>query len=117
MPWTKTRADLALATLAEVIQKLSGYAVLAILARHFDQPRMGKLFFAMALASVIAAGTELGTSRYLVRAVATGPEAALRRLGEVVALRAPLALGAFLLLAAGRSGSASPPGSADRRRW
>src|SRR6266511_5061708 len=101
MPWTKTRADLALATLAEVIQKLSGYAVLAILARHFDQPRMGKLFFAMALASVIAAGTELGTSRYLVRAVATGPEAALRRLGEVVALRAPLALGAFLLLAAG----------------
>jgi O-antigen/teichoic acid export membrane protein len=101
MPWTKTRADLALATLAEVIQKLSGYAVLAILARHFDQARMGELFFAMALASVIAAGTELGTSRYLVREVATGPAAALRRLGEVLALRTPLALGGFLLVAAG----------------
>jgi O-antigen/teichoic acid export membrane protein len=101
MPWTKTRADLALATLAEVIQKLSGYAVLAILARHFEQARMGQLFFAMALASVIAAGTELGTSRYLVREVATGPAVALRRLGEVLALRTPLALGGFLLVAAG----------------
>jgi O-antigen/teichoic acid export membrane protein len=101
MPWTKTRADLALATLAEVIQKLSGYAVLAILARHFDQARMGQLFFAMALASVIAAGTELGTGRYLVREVATGPAAALRRLGEVLTLRTPLVVGGFLLVAAG----------------
>lgn len=101
MQWTKTRADLALATGGEVVQKLSGYAVLAILARHFDKASMGQLFFAMALTSVIAAATELGTGRYLVREVATGPEAALRRLGEVVALRAPLVAGAFLLLALG----------------
>ena len=101
MQWTKTRADLALATGGEVVQKLSGYAVLAILARHFDKAAMGRLFFAMALTSVVAAATELGTGRYLVREVATRPEAALRRLGEVIALRAPLALGAFLLLAAG----------------
>jgi len=103
MQWTKTRADLALATGGEVVQKLSGYAVLAILARHFDKAAMGRLFFAMALTSVVAAATELGTGRYLVREVATRPEAALRRLGEVIALRAPLALGAFLLLAAGVS--------------
>jgi O-antigen/teichoic acid export membrane protein len=99
MHWSKTRVDLALATGAEVVQKLAGYAVLAILARHFEKADMGRLFFAMALTSVIAAATELGTGRHLVREVAVRPEVALRRLGEVVALRAPLIIGAFLLLA------------------
>src|SRR6185312_2282216 len=99
MHWSKTRVDLALATGAEVVQKLAGYAVLAILARHFEKADMGRLFFAMALTSVIAAATELGTCRHLVREVAVRPEVALRRLGEVVALRAPLIIGAFLLLA------------------
>ena len=37
MAWTKTKVDLVLATAAEVLQKLSGYAVLAILARRFDK--------------------------------------------------------------------------------
>jgi O-antigen/teichoic acid export membrane protein len=100
MQWTKTKADLVLATTAEVLQKLSGYAVLVIVARHFDKTSMGQLFFAVALASMIGAGTELGTTRYLVREVATRPELALHRLGEVLALRAPLALGAFVLVSA-----------------
>jgi O-antigen/teichoic acid export membrane protein len=101
MQWTKTRVDLALATGGEIVQKLSGYAVLAILARHFSKADMGRLFFAMALTSVIAAATELGTGRYLVREVAVRPEAALRRLGEVITLRTPLIIAAFLLAAAG----------------
>ena len=101
MQWTKTRVDLALATGGEIVQKLSGYAVLAILARHFSKADMGRLFFAMALTSVIAAATELGTGRYLVREVAVRPEVALRRLGEVIALRTPLIIAAFLLTAAG----------------
>jgi O-antigen/teichoic acid export membrane protein len=101
MRLTKTKADLALATGAEMAQKLVGYVVLALLARHFDKAHMGQLFFAMALTSVVAAATELGTTRYLIREVAIRPEEALRRLGEVIALRTPLALCAFLLLAAG----------------
>jgi O-antigen/teichoic acid export membrane protein len=99
MHWSKTRVDLALATSGEVVQKLAGYAVLAILARHFEKADMGRLFFAMALTSVVTSATELGTGRYLVREVAVRPAVALRRLGEVVALRTPLIIGAFLLLA------------------
>jgi O-antigen/teichoic acid export membrane protein len=98
MRWTRTATDLALATMAEVLQKLAGYVVLAILARHFDQSDMGRLFFAFTLATLVAAVTELGTGRYLVREVATRPESGLDRLGEVLALRAPLLLGGFLAL-------------------
>jgi O-antigen/teichoic acid export membrane protein len=98
MRWTKVKADLVLATSAELVQKLAGYAVLAMLARHFDQSDMGRLFFALTLASMVAALTELGTGRYLVREVATRPEAALQRLGDVLALRLPLMVVGFLLL-------------------
>src|SRR5687768_11080858 len=98
MRWTRTGTELALATVAEVLQKLAGYVVLAILARHFDQPDMGRLFFAFTLATFVAAVTELGTGRYLVREVATRPESGLDRLGEVLALRAPLLLGGLLAL-------------------
>jgi O-antigen/teichoic acid export membrane protein len=101
MRWTRIKADLTLATLAELMQKVAGYAVLAVLARHFDPSDLGRLFFAITLASLVAAGTELGTGRYLVREVATRPEAALRRLGEVLALRLPLTVGGFFLLNAG----------------
>jgi O-antigen/teichoic acid export membrane protein len=98
MAWTKTKVDLVLATAAEVLQKLSGYAVLGILARRFDKTSMGQLFFVLALASMLAAGTELGTTRYLVREVATTPSLALRRLGEVLSLRVPLALVALAVV-------------------
>jgi len=100
MRWTKIRTDLLLAASSEVLQKLSGYAVLMILARHLEKPVMGTLFFAATLAALAAATTELGTSRFLVRAIAENPDEALRRLGEVVALRLPLALGVLLLLGA-----------------
>src|SRR3989442_786363 len=96
--WTKIRTDLLLAASFEVLQKLSGYVVLMILARHLEKPVMGTLFFAATLAALAAAATELGTSRFLVRAIAERPEEALRRLGEVVTLRLPLALGVWLLL-------------------
>lgn len=98
MRWTKVKADLALATSAEVVQKLAGYAVLAILARYVDQTDMGRVFFAFTLAWVVAVVTELGTSRYLVREVATRPESGLDRLGEVLALRVPLVAGGFMLV-------------------
>lgn len=101
MRWSKVKADLAFATAMELVQKLAGYAVLAILARHIDKTGMGQLFFALTLASLTAAATELGTSRYLVREIAISPKASLRRLGEVLALRVPLILAAFLVLNVG----------------
>jgi O-antigen/teichoic acid export membrane protein len=98
---SRVKTDLALATGAEVLQKVAGYIVLAILARHFDQPDMGRVFFAFTLAALVAAVTELGTSRYLVREVASRPESGLDRLGEVLALRVPLVLGGLVALNAG----------------
>lgn len=98
MHWSRTRADLALATFAELAQKAAGYIVLAILARHVDPSDMGRIFFAFTLAALVSAATELGTGRYLIREVATRPDSGLVRLGEVLTLRIPLVVGGFLLL-------------------
>jgi len=92
--------DLALATSADVGRKLLGYVVLAILARAFDASTMGRLFFAIALASMFAMLTELGTQRYLVRQIARDERHALRHLSEVLSLRLPATAVAFALLGA-----------------
>jgi O-antigen/teichoic acid export membrane protein len=102
--WDRTTIDLGLSAGAEILQKLGGYVVLAILARHFDKARMGELFFGFSLGTIVSAATELGTSRYLVRTVAVSPALAAERLGEVLSLRSALSVAAFVLVAAGAYG-------------
>lgn len=98
MRTSRIQADLLLVTGLHVFQKLVGCAVLALLARHFDQATMGQLFFAMALALLMTMPTELGTQRHLTRAIAADPASAQRHLGAVVSLRLPLLVVAYVLL-------------------
>lgn len=100
MSRARIAADLALALCIDLVQKASAYVVLAILARRYAPPEMGGLFAALALATLAAAVTEAGTSRYLIREVARHPGEGLARLGAVLALRLPLAAGALAALAA-----------------
>ncbi len=98
MRTSRIKADLLLATGLHVFQKLVGCAILALLARHFDQTTMGELFFAMALSLLMTMPTELGTQRHLIRAIAADPENAGRHLGDVVSLRLPLLAVSYVLL-------------------
>ncbi|HET7601053.1 MAG TPA: oligosaccharide flippase family protein, partial [Gemmatimonadales bacterium] len=101
MSATKIRTDLLLATSLELWHKLAGYVVLVLLARHLAKAAMGDLLLALAVSSFGAVVTELGTSRLLVREIAQGAEATLARLGEVLALRVPLAAAVYAALVGG----------------
>jgi O-antigen/teichoic acid export membrane protein len=98
MRTSRIKADLLLVTGLHAFQKLVACAVLALLARHFDQITMGQLFFAMALALLLTMPTELGTQRHLTRAVAADPASAGLHLGSVVSLRLPLLVVSYVLL-------------------
>ena len=92
------KTELLLATSSDVVSKLLGYVVLATLARALSKADMGELFFAIAVASIFAMLTELGTHRYLVRKVAQDRTRALDHLSEVLSLRLPAIGAAFLLM-------------------
>lgn len=94
----KIKRDLFLATTSNVAQKMIGYVVIVVLARHLDKAKMGEFFFATTFASFFALCTELGTSNYLIRRVAEDAGNALSHLSEVIAIRLPLFGVSFLLL-------------------
>lgn len=100
LKFNKTKTDLMLATAGDLGQKLVGYVVLVVLARYLTKGAMGDFFFATAVTSVAVLFAELGTSQYLIRQTAQEPGKALDRLGEVVSLRAPMFILAFLGLMA-----------------
>jgi O-antigen/teichoic acid export membrane protein len=97
----KISADLLFATFGEVSQKVVGYLVLVLLARHLDKGSMGEFFVAATIATVAAAITELGTGRHLVRLIAATPADALAHLGGVLSLRLPVTAGALVIVNAG----------------
>jgi O-antigen/teichoic acid export membrane protein len=99
MSRTRLTADLVLAAATELLQKLSGFVVLAIVTRRFAPDVVGDFLLALTLGAVAAAITEAGTGRYLVREVAQRPAEARARLGEVLALRIALAVACLVLLA------------------
>jgi O-antigen/teichoic acid export membrane protein len=94
----KIASDLLLASSYHLLEKLVGYVVLLLMARHLSVGRMGEFFFAVAVASFLALFTELGTHNYLIRRVANEPGDAARALSEVLSLRLPVMGLVFLLL-------------------
>ncbi len=92
MNWPKIKFDLMMAMGSQLLQKLAGFVVLMVLARHLDKAVMGQFFLAGTLATFLALGTELGVNRHLMRDVAQRPDQALVALGQVLALRLPLML-------------------------
>lgn len=98
MTRTKVRTDLGLAVSVELVQKAVAYVVIVLLARYLDKARMGEFFFAATAAMIFAMPAQLGTSKYLVRAVSESPDDASGALSSVLGLRMPLVLLSFLTL-------------------
>ena len=99
MDWRKIQHDLALAMGSQLLQKLTGLVVIMLLARHFDKAVMGRFFLAGALATLLAMATELGVNRHLMRRAAQHQDDALTALGQVLALRLPLMLVGYAVMA------------------
>jgi O-antigen/teichoic acid export membrane protein len=95
---TKVKQDLFWASLSHLLQKIAGYCVLVLLARYLDKESLGQLLFAATLASFFALPTELGTTRYLIREIAGKPDRALGFFSEVLSLRLPFLLLAFVTM-------------------
>jgi O-antigen/teichoic acid export membrane protein len=99
MDWRKIKLDLMMALGSQLLQKLAGFVVLMVLARHLDKGVMGQFFLAGTLATFLALATELGVNRHLMRGVAQQPDRALGALGHVLALRLPIMLIGYVVLA------------------
>lgn len=89
--------DLSLAALGHGLEKGIALVVITVLVRHVDKVSMGQFFYAISVCGLVVMLTELGTSRHLVRAVASDRERAADHLRAVLRLRLPL-LGFALIL-------------------
>lgn len=94
----ETRIRIALVGGSQLLQKLVGFMIIAIMTRYFARQALGEYFLAVAIGAIAAQATELGTGRHLIRAVAHDPTGAPGRLWEVLSLRLPLMLLAFVLV-------------------
>ena len=97
MNWGQIRARILMVGGSQLLQKLVGFLVIAVLTRHLARDEMGEFFLAAAIGTLIAQATELGTSRHLIRAVSRDHEGALDHLARVLALRLPLMALAYVL--------------------
>jgi O-antigen/teichoic acid export membrane protein/GT2 family glycosyltransferase len=86
----KARGDLALSFASQLVYKILGFAVLALLARGLSREEFGIFAYAAALAGICVLFTELGSSSWLTREAAMRRDEAADRLGEVLAGRIPL---------------------------
>ncbi len=85
-------------TSSDVVRKLLGYVVLATLARTLSNADMASCSSRSRSRRSSRTLTDLGTGRYLTRKVAQDQERALVYLSEVLSLRLPAVVIAFLLL-------------------
>jgi O-antigen/teichoic acid export membrane protein len=95
-PAAQTRVRIALVGGSQLLQKLVGFLIIAMMTRYFTRQALGEYFLAMAIGTITAQATELGTGRHLIRTVARDPGSAMRQLSLVFSLRLPLMVAAFL---------------------
>jgi O-antigen/teichoic acid export membrane protein len=88
--WRAISGDLAFVGAANFIHKLASYVVIVTLARYLHKDDIGAMFFAASIASMAAVFTELGTTRYLSRRIASDHSCAPEALSVVLTLRLPL---------------------------
>ena len=81
------RANLFWATALQVIEKVVGYVVIAVLTRTLLQVELGTLFFALSISELTAVFLNFGTNTYLVRLIAADPDGALKYLSRVMSSR------------------------------
>jgi O-antigen/teichoic acid export membrane protein len=83
---------------SQLLQKLVGFLVIAVMTRYLAKDQMGEFFLAAAIGAVAAQATELGTTRHLIRSVASDRTAALHNLGQVISMRLPAMLLSFAVV-------------------
>jgi O-antigen/teichoic acid export membrane protein len=98
MNWGQIRARILMVGGSQLLQKLVGFLIIAVMTRHLARERMGEFFLAAAIGTVAAQATELGTGRHLIRSVAKDHAGALGQLSRVLALRLPVMLLVFLVV-------------------
>jgi PST family polysaccharide transporter len=98
MNWRQIRTRILMVGGSQLLQKLVGFLVIAVMTRHLARERMGEFFLAAAIGTLTAQATELGTSRHLIRTVARDHAGALGQLSRVLALRLPVMAIAYVLV-------------------
>ena len=76
------RANLVWATTLQLIEKLAGYAVLAVLTRTLLPEQMGSMFLAATISGIAGTAVTFGSGQHLVRAVATDRDRSLGGTGS-----------------------------------
>lgn len=83
-------------TVALILQKIISFSYFAFLARSFGPALLGKYYLAISLTTIFAIIIDLGFANVLTREIAKKPEEAKRLLGNVAAIKIPLAILALL---------------------
>jgi O-antigen/teichoic acid export membrane protein len=96
--WGEVRARILMVGGSQLLQKLVGFLVIALMTRHLARDQMGEFFLAAAIGLVAAQATELGTTRHLIRSIARDRPQALLHLGRVVSMRLPAMLLSFTVV-------------------
>lgn len=79
-------------TVALILQKIISFSYFALLARAFGPALLGKYYLAISLTTIFAIIVDLGFANVLTREVAKSPEDSKRLLGNITAIKIPLAL-------------------------
>jgi O-antigen/teichoic acid export membrane protein len=98
MNWQKIRTHIVMVTGSQLLQKLTGFLVIALMTRHLARSQMGEFFLAVGIGTIAAQATELGTTRHIIRTVARNHAGALGELSRALSLRLPVMAGVFVLV-------------------
>ncbi len=79
-------------TIALIFQKVISFTYFTLLARYLGPEDLGKYYFAISFTTIFAILIDLGFANILIREVAKSQEKAARFLGNVLAMKIPLAL-------------------------
>ena len=98
MNWQKIRTHIVMVTGSQLLQKLTGFLVIALMTRHLTRSQMGEFFLAVGIGTIAAQATELGTTRHIIRSVARDHAGALEYLSRALSLRLPVMGTVFALV-------------------
>jgi len=82
----------------QVIEKASGYVILAVMARVLLKADLGAMFFALSVSGLVAIALNFGTDTYLIRRVAGDPKHGMDHFSRVLSLRISNSLICYCLL-------------------
>jgi len=85
-------------TAALILQKIISFTYFTLLARYIGPASLGQYYFAISFTAIFAIFIDLGFANVLIREVAKTPEKAEKWLANIIALKIPLALIAWVVV-------------------